>query len=63
MVLFIPTKTVGTHAATCDRVVLVLITTIITSTSGTTGEIPVVIYTPTPTSKGFFLCCSNADIS
>ena len=23
MVLFIPTKTVGTHAATCDRVVLV----------------------------------------
>ena len=25
MVLFIPTKTVGTHAATCDRVVLVFI--------------------------------------
>ena len=25
MVLFIPTKTVGTHAATCDRVVLVLV--------------------------------------
>ena len=23
MVLFMPTKTVGTHAATCDRVVLV----------------------------------------
>ena len=26
MVLFMPTKTVGTHAATCDRVVLVEIT-------------------------------------
>ena len=24
MVLFMPTKTVGTHAATCDRVVLVM---------------------------------------
>ena len=25
MVLFMPTKTVGTHAATCDRVVLVFL--------------------------------------
>ena len=27
MVLFMPTKTVGTHAATCDRVVLVFFVT------------------------------------
>ena len=29
MVLFMPTKTVGTHAATCDRVVLVYISMIV----------------------------------
>ena len=29
MVLFMPTKTVGTHAATCDRVVLVTLASLI----------------------------------